>query len=343
MKILLHMGQGKTGTTALQRALYGAAPGLLRPRGILYPRWPGPGTIAHHLLVPLCEDPTRLPPWSLQAMGGPLAAAEMAWAAWNATCDEVEATRPSVLLLSSEFLVHQTGAAAKARLAETLAELSGDIRPILYVRDPVAHYRARLQEWLKTESRPLPPTRLPLREAIEETEAAFGRPPDLVLYDRAALTGGDIVADFCSRFLSDRLSPADLPGQTANPGLSAEALVLLAQLRAEGGGTQAAARRAARHIQRLTGLDLADPPSRPLTLRPDVADAALRAATCHRWLVETGRLRIPGLDLARIDGAAVPAPLRSAAPESLFSHDPARLARLRAALAPYLGAPPTKT
>ncbi len=96
-------------------------------------------------------------------------------------------------------------------------------------------------------------------------------------------------------------------------------------------------------VERLTVLDLEDPPSRPLTLRPDVAEAALRAATCHRWLVETGRLRIPGLDPARIDGAPVPAPLRSAAPESLFSHDPARLARLRAALAPYLGAPPTKT
>ena len=52
MKILLHMGQGKTGTTALQQSLHTAAD-TLRERGVCYPRF-GAGAIAHHLLMPLC-------------------------------------------------------------------------------------------------------------------------------------------------------------------------------------------------------------------------------------------------------------------------------------------------
>lgn len=342
MKILLHMGQGKTGTSALQRALY-LAQARLEPRGVMYPHWPRPAPAAHHLLLALCEDPTRLPPWMLHKAGGPAAAVNTAWAAWNATCDAIAARAPRVLILSSELLVHQTGAAAKARLAALLAEVSGDVQPVIHVRDPVDHYRARLQEWLKTESRPLPPTRLPLREALLDTEAAFGRPPALVAFDRAQLHQGDITADFLRRFLAPLIGPQDVPPQVANVGLSAEALVLLVRLRAEGGGSAAAARRAHRLIPRLAALDREDPPAAPLTLHPRVAEAALRAATCHRWLAETGRLSLPGLDAARIDGAPVPADLFVAPPDTLFPHDPARLARLRAGVAPYLDAPPTKT
>lgn len=342
MKIILHMGLEKTGTTALQKALH-AASGRLRARGVAYPRWPGPGTIAHHLLLPLCADPTLLPPWSLEKLGGPLAAVETAWAAWNATCDAVLSDPPEVLFLSSELLALRTDAAAKARLAATLAELSGDILPVIYVRDPVAQYRAQLQEWLKTENAPLPLTGLPLREAVLDTEAAFGRAPALVAFDRTTLHGADITVDVVHRFLAPRVTPADVPPRVANVGRSAEALVLMAQLRAEGGATPETARRVHRLLRPLRALDRDDPPARPPTLRPEVASAALRAASGHRWLVETGRLVIPGLDVARIDGAAVPDGLLTAPPESLFEHDPARLARLRAALAPYLGAPPTNT
>lgn len=326
MKILLHMGEVKTGTTALQQSLYDTAK-VLRTRGVFYPRFGGTA-IAHHWLLPLCEDPNRLPPWSLQDMGGPEAAADGAWEAWNATCDAALADPPDLLVLSSELLVHQTGGPAKARLVGILSELSPDITPILYVRDPVAHYRARLQEWLKVESRPLPPIRLNLREAILEIEAAFPNPLHLLTFDRTSLIGGDIVADFGSRFLQSYLPVSDLPAREANVGLSAEALVLLARLRAEGGYTQPAARRGARLIRPLGALDRSDPPARPFTLLPEVADAALRAATCHRWLAETGRLPQPGLAIDRIDGAEVPDWLMTALPETLFLHDPDRLQRL---------------
>lgn len=158
---------------------------------------------------------------------------------------------PGLMVLSSELLWRQTGGADKARLAGCLSEFFQDITPILYIRRPVEHYRSRLQEWLKTESRPLPPTRLALRESIFEIEAAFSRPVALVAFDRSTHHGGDIVQDFVTRFLGAWADVADLPPRQANAGLSAEALVLVARLRAEGGNTPAIARFVARQIRTL--------------------------------------------------------------------------------------------
>lgn len=330
MKILLHMGPGKTGTTALQQSLHDGAD-VLRARSVLYPRFGG-SAIAHHLLLALCEHPDRLTGWTLQEHGGPEATADRAWQVWNELCLAVAARPPRVLVLSSEVLFQQARGKAKALLAETLSELTTDIMPILYIRDPVSQYRARLQEWLKTENAPLPPSRLPLRETILDTAAAFGRPPELVAFDRATLKGGDITTDFVTRFLGPEVTPDDVPRHQANVGLSAEALVLLARLRRDGGLTAAARRRGERLIRPLAALDRSDPPDAPLTLHPEVAEAALRAATCHRWLAETGRLVLPGLDTGRIDGAPPPGWMQAAPPETLFPHDPARLARLTAAL-----------
>lgn len=332
MRLLLHLGQVKTGSTALQQALHGASRDL-RGRGVLYPRFGG-RAIAHHALLPLCEDPNRLPTWSLQDQGGAEAAALHAWEVWNRTCETVLSDPPKVMVLSSELLIQHTRHRAKQRLADILTELTPQLMPVLYVRHPVAHFRARLQEWLKVESAPLPVVEPTLRAAILDCEASFGAPPHLVAYDRAGLLGGDIVQDFATRFLADHVRPGDLPKVVVNVGLSAEALVLLARLRSEGTSAAGTARRVARLIAPLAALDRSDPPDRPLTLLPDVAQAVLRAATCHHWLAETGRLFLPGLDTRQIDGSALPDWLLTARPESLFLHDPARLLRLREGLTP---------
>ena len=321
------MGLVKTGTTALQRALHDARQGLRR-RGVLYPDF-GRAEFAHHLLLPLVEDPTRLPAGQLRDYGGAEAAVERAWEVWNATCTAIEDDPPDTLILSSEFLIHHTGGAAKASLAALLAELDAEILPILYIRHPVDHFRARLQEWLKVENRPLPSPPQTLREVIADTETAFARPAALIAFDREGWRDGDITADFTSRFLAGLVPPGTVPARQENPGLSAEALVLLARLRALNGVSPEAVRRAARLIRPLAELDRIDPPSRPFALLPEVAEAVLRAATDHRWLIETGRLSPPGLDSDRIDGTPLPDWLRDAPPEALFPHDPARLCRLQ--------------
>ncbi len=326
MKIIVHLGQGKTGTTALQESLHAAATEL-RANKVLYPQF-GHGFVAHHLLLPLCGDPNRLPPWNLETLGGPEAAAEAAQVAWHKTREDIRRNPPELLVLSSEYLF-RTAETVKARLFSHLSELSSDITPVIYVRHPVDHCRARLQQLLKHSNRHFRPVHEDLRQLIHGTDAVFGRSTELVAFARNELYGNDIVFDFATRFLAPWVQAANLKSLNANVGLSAEALVLLAHLRAEAGGSYEASRHVERLIPQLEALDRSDPPTHPFTLLPEVAEAALRSATSHRWLVETGKLHIPGLDVEKIDGAAPPDWMRSAPPESLFLHDPERLDRLR--------------
>ena len=327
MKILLHMGQVKTGTTALQQSLHSAAD-TLRERGVCYPRFGG-GAIAHHLLMPLCGAGPKMPLWSLNDLGGTEEAVRKAREAWAATCDDIRSNPPDLLILSSELLLGGTDSQEKARLFEILSQLSTDIQPVIYIRHPVDLYRSSLQEMLKAVTRLKPPVCLQLREMVEGVEATFPQPPVFVAYDKGTLFQGNTVPDFANRFLAPLIGPISLPPSQANQGLSAEALVLMAQLRAEGGNTVEAGRRVARLKKHLIDFDRADPPLHPLALLPEVAEAALRSATCYRWLAETGRLVIPGLDIDRIDGAAVPDWMMTASPETMFPHDANRLARLR--------------
>jgi hypothetical protein len=330
VKIILHMGQAKTGTSSLQQALQAAAPAL-RARGVLYPDLE-PGSVAHKLLLALCGDVNRLPRWQLEQMGGPEGARDIARRGWARMCDDIRDTRPELLVLSSEYLVVHTDGRQKADLAALLSPLSAEITPVIYVRHPVEHYRSRLQQSLRHSDERCLPVGLNLKRAVLDTEAAFGRAPELVAFDRTVLHGADIVRDFATRFLSPLVGPEDLPAVTANVGLSAEATALLARLRAEAGGTYEASRKVAKLLRLMEVLDREDPPAQPFTLLPEVAEAALRSASCHRWLAETGRLQIPGLQTDRIDGSPPPDWMHEAAPDSLFLHDPDRLDRLRQAV-----------
>jgi hypothetical protein len=330
VKIVLHMGQSKTGTSSLQKSLHLAA-ATLRQAKVYYPDF-GHGFDSHPLLLALCGQAHRIPPWRLEWLGGPDGAVQAAERAWEQTCAGIRNDPPDLLVLSSEFLLHQVDGPQKALLAKLLSALSHDITPVIYVRHPQDHYRARLQQRMKSWDHPFPPHGPTLQAAVLETEAAFGRPANLIAFDRGLLQGGDIVRDFAARYLSPWVTPADLPEVTTNVGLSAEALVLMAHLRAEAGGSYQAARQVAKLVPELEALDQSIPPSQPFTLLPEVAEAALRAAVGHRWLAETGRLQIPGLDISRIDGAPVPDWMTTAPPATLFQHDPDRLARLRQAI-----------
>jgi hypothetical protein len=340
MKIILHMGQTKTGTTALQVSL-GKASEALRARNVLYPQ-AGYVFFAHHLLLALCGCEHRFSARRLAQLGGPQGAVKAARQAWQMTCEDISRRQPALLVLSSEYLIYGTDAAAKVRLASLLGDLSDDITTVIYVRHPVDHYRARLQEWVKQNDGPCPPGDTGLKQTVDEITSAFGRRPELVLFDRASMHGGDTIIDFATRFLSPHVDAGDLPRVDTNVGLSAEALILMAQLRAEAGGTIEALERVSSLIPILAALDKGDPARHPFTLRPEVAEAALRSAVSHRWLAETGRLHIPGFDIDRIDGAAVPDWMKTAPPTSLFQHDADRLSRLRLALNQHqaLGAAP---
>jgi hypothetical protein len=332
MKIVLHLGQGKTGTTALQASLSAAA-GHLRARKVLYPDF-GHRYIAHHLLVALCGDPNCMPRWEVDKLGGPEGTRAAARSAWKTMLEDIRRDPPELLVLSSEYLLEMLDTDGKRHLAGLLSDLSSDITPVMYVRNPVEHFRSRLQQSLKNSDLRRLPGNGRLIDSVRNAETAFGRQLEFVAYDRALLHGGDVVQDFAVRFMAPWVEASEIPTRTANESLSAEALVLMVELRAMAGGTYEASRRVATLVPELQALDRNDPAARPPTLLPEVAEAALRSATFNLWLAENGRLHLPGLDYAKIDNAEIPAWISEAPAHALFRHDPDRLARLRMAIGP---------
>ncbi|HMS93665.1 MAG TPA: hypothetical protein PKA03_00290 [Tabrizicola sp.] len=330
MKIIVHMGQNKTGTTSLQHSLHFSTE-LLESRSVYYPRF-RTWSPNHHLLIAHFGSPEKLSHRTVEQMGGLGETRKAAWDAWEETVETVHRKRPELLILSSEFILPPLDATEKSRFARELFKLSSDILPVAYIRHPVHHFRARLQQSLKNRTGVPKLAASGLQRSILDVERAFGKRPELIAFDRSVLHGGDIVQDFATRFLSRWIKPSDLPRVHANQGLSAEALVLMIELRAGGGGTDEAADNVSRLVRLLTSLDQSDPPAESLTLLPEVAEAILRASSSYRWLADTGQLQIPGLDTDRIDGTSLPDWIKTASPGSLFRHDHARLERLRKAV-----------
>lgn len=300
MRILLHMGQGKTGTTALQRALH-ANRKLLAQHGIFYPAF-ARHTVAHHMLIALCVAGDRVPPHVLEPFGSLDMLRAKAAAALYQLKAEVEQTRPKVLILSSETFFHGLQRPGGERLARMLAPLSSDICPVAYVREPGSLYRSRLQERMRVAATPLPPAAQRIRQSLEDSEAVWGG-VSVCPYDPARLVDGDILRDFATRFLADLIDPCFLRARSRNRSLSAEAILIISRFRKlvapDRDWHQEA--RSDRLLQRLLAIEATGPRS-PVALRPGIADSVRRASTDYLWLRDHHGVTFPEIDYAKIDG-----------------------------------------
>jgi hypothetical protein len=337
MRILLHMGQGKTGTTALQRSLH-ASRKLLEQHGVLYPEL-APGGVAHHMLMALCESDDRIPPHVVAPFGSLEMLRAKAAAALYQLRVEIERSRPAVLVLSSETFFHGLRRPAKELLERLLAPLSGEVQPVIYVREPGDLYRARLQERMKVAATPLPPGPQVLREAIEDTEAVLGKPA-VCGYGAGHLKDGDIARDFASRFLADRIDPSLLATRRDNPSLSAESILALSRLRKLVAQDRDWHRdpRSSRLMIRLQAIEATEPGWARMALRPGIAEAVRRASVDYLWLRDRFGVSFAELDYAAIDGM-LPGPEWAALPlEELVEWDRERYeSLLLAVLARELG------
>ena len=137
MRIFLHIGRGKTGTTTIQQTLHANAD-RLRERGILYPATGRLPNAAHHewawTLRKLADEPDGTANVDLGAL----------IAALN---EEIEEYDPRTLLLSSEVLSRATSCGV---LVENLAQVSEDISVIAFVRRQDSYLEAIYAQEVRT-------------------------------------------------------------------------------------------------------------------------------------------------------------------------------------------------
>ncbi len=339
MKILLHMGLHKTGTTSLQTALFNAREEL-KVRGVLYPDG-GAARENHKLLTALYKDPDRVS-FSVKYLYGDdvarmrRAATEM----FEAIKRDVAQHRPKRLVLSSEFFFADPRAEEQTRFRALLEQLSDDIEPIVYFREPAVHYGSTLQQSVKNgrEFEPVPGGRFQRDAAI--VEAAFGQPITACVADRDQLIGGSTLTDFVSRFLTPFAGPVSLTGDPLNESISAEALAILHRYRRfrypEVRPGQMPDHHALRTV--LERIEAASPRPPSLQLKPGVAQALRRASTDLLWLRDSHGIVFTGVDYKTVDGTPVEFDPGVATVEDLFVVDLQRrdqlLARAMAEMLP---------
>lgn len=227
VKVIIHIGQAKTGTTSLQSA-FSASRAALRAQGFLYPDCRGEPN--HGLLtVPLMTQPQR----SLRARVGtdPEAARAYSLQVWSELSDQIAGaaaeTAIETVILSSEFFWRAQFVDKLRPLIARFVAAETELEFLAYIRRPSEHYVSLAQQTLKA-NHILPPLAR-LDRAMFTKFSGIG-PLTIRGFDRQSLIGGDIVADAAAVLgIDDRRLTR--PEAEANTTISAEAMVLLQEHR----------------------------------------------------------------------------------------------------------------
>lgn len=216
MKIVVHFGSPKTGSTAIQTSLHESRQHL-EEMGFLYPSIAG--RIDHTALLPK-KTGEASHKWDFNAD------------AWAEFTDTAKRSKPQTLILSSEYIYNRPG--MRRALTGRLRRLSSDITYIGYIRPPKPRYLSGLQQWIKFTSAIISPAKpLPYREKV----AQFLRVPvaklQLRAFERCKLNRGNVVFDFLTAAAGMPAEMAEhIPTLSANESVSAEGMVLLQKVNA---------------------------------------------------------------------------------------------------------------
>lgn len=233
-RLVLHVGQPKTGTTALQSVLAANADALLSQASVLYPTRTTPTEGKHAFAIPwlLGVDNAAI---RRRARASGDALRQLSHGYWRSVIAEVEQARPDVLVLSAEgfWIVHQAAAERRLALRQELYGLAEHVTVAGYLKSPASYFLSMLNQKLRNYR----PVRMPrpdfYRATLQAWEAVGLDACCWRVFARPALRNGDIVDDFCSQYLPSSVQGMTLQRQgveRANASVSNEALVILEEL-----------------------------------------------------------------------------------------------------------------
>jgi hypothetical protein len=234
MRTIFHVGQAKTGSTAMQSTFY-ASRDALASKGVLYPEPFKKDHLNHRMLFAHlfeAEDVPRHISKDFDHESLPRIAQAFA----RSIRGEVEDEKPSCVLLSSESRFSNRFGVEQRRAFKAMLE-GIDLREpeiVVYIRRPSSYYLSSMQQHLRQSHK----VKKPYFHRVAATTAGFvedfGEANTHVrAFDRKALNGGDVVRDFVERYLAPHgVAMEDLaPGTNDNASLSAEGTDLARRFR----------------------------------------------------------------------------------------------------------------
>jgi hypothetical protein len=231
MKVVLHIGMTKAGSSALQAGLFTIQKQLM-DSGILYPVR-GRARNSHVLLLYGLVPPERLPRGLRHLHGNDIHAIEEEMHAWLLDLQGmIGASQPQTLILSEEFLFYVIDHEAQISLRDRLDSLGcRTVDVVVYVRRPSDHYLASIQQLLKASHRLPGPNPIEYRRTIEGYARHVADRVHVIKYDRLNWPRADILRQFLDSFVPQANVSIPESGRQVNRSLSSEAMSLLADYR----------------------------------------------------------------------------------------------------------------
>lgn len=218
-RLILHIGQPKTGTTTLQKTLQASRPALLNA-GILHP-----DTGRHHnhkILVPyLTGNKSTFPH---------CASIERSRERWDNMLNEVDIVKPSIGILSSEQLFRLSAAETASKTISKLRSITPEIIISAYVREPASSALSNAQQNLKRKAHFTQRSCSFYRDTLEPYSNAGADMLTVKVFGHNTLTGGDIVEDFITEFIPVIDHKKLHRCKNANISMSAEAMALMQEI-----------------------------------------------------------------------------------------------------------------
>mgnify|MGYP005861951195 CR=1 FL=1 len=222
-KLIIHAGAPKTGTTSIQQTLYNNTDTLLR-EGVLYPKfstWRLNHTPVTSGIARQEKHVGRMLKHLLRERGQNREAYYRCII--REIVESIDATNPSVVVISAEPLFGGPDCFDIQRLVSDLGSRMDEVKVVINLRHPGTHYLSVVQQKLKHSSSFKSPSPYRFRKAIEAYEKLGVRSVEVKAIEYLE---GDVVKAFLSMLGVD-MTGVETPTERSNVTISAEAMYLL--------------------------------------------------------------------------------------------------------------------
>ena len=195
MRLILHIGSSKTGTTTIQQ-FFCRNQSVLLEQGVFYPV--KGNHMAHHVLMPasFVQKEKYTLPNNRFYMGN----SKRYWSSfqvfWTNVLNDIDKHKPHTVILSAETLFHDFSGISERPLADFLGQYFDDIQVVAYIRSPASDYKSRLAQQIRTALIPIYPQARSIRSVIEYYESQFPKAVNLYPFEKKQLVDGDVLKDF---------------------------------------------------------------------------------------------------------------------------------------------------
>lgn len=293
MRLVLHIGHQKTGSTAIQHAFTENSQNLER-RGVLYP------LIDRQVGIPYSH--ASLTPAYLAKIEGrrvtsaDTSFAERVWAYCRRIEHEIARCSPDLLILSSEMLFRPLLEPFREQLKSWINSLSDEVSVVSYVRRPSDWFLSSVQQRLRSGAAIGAVRHRSWRPVLETYLSAFGDRLHVTTYDPSAFPNGDVVDDFVGRFAPEvgRLDMSVIAGTNRSSG--SEVMAIMQDCIRQGDDQNMLSFEAKiNEVARAEGLTTTRP-----RLHPEVEDYINLSAVDLIWLAEIFGVVFKEIDYERV-------------------------------------------